>query len=818
MKKTFIKKGLREIWAHKLQYFLLALVIGLGVAAYSSFNDFARYRGDGLDQIYSESNFMDLQVTMNYGDTMTAEEVRGIFNENGLSGEVDQWEMRLVYDVFLEHESDGELKITKGQVMGQMIDDGEHPGEAIEVNTPLFYNDDPAAISSTDARECYIERKFSKAYGLEKGDTIDVNRGETSREVKILEQTAVPEFFFVIREGELTPSERSFGVMILPLETAMDLYTDGNFSSYLVNDIVITIKDEVNLENVKTDLQNSFESRGVAVKFTEKDENPSRFFLISDYENDKDSMSIFPIVIFLVSAFGLVMALRRMIRSHRPQIGIFKALGLPNRAIMVFYAVIGIFIAILGTIMGYLLSIPFNMAFLNLGKQLLDFPVDDYNVTYLYYVLGGLISIVLCLSCTMIPAFFAVRVKPIDVIQGREGMSKKKIGSLGTIMGRSKFLPVSMKLTLRNQLRKPFRSLSTVLGVGISLALFLGFMMVLQSAIVALDGTTSDLNWDYEVRMEGFQPYDITTGLEENYSGINTIVPGITLPTIIEPGQEEYGAVIYSSQDLDSIFKLDLFRGKALGSGIIISQYHSHKIGAYIGDTITLELPVLDQEIGYRMEKIEIWISGIHSNQMGTYAFMPLSTMQNLTGLNGLINTAHILVEGGNEIRELENDLITREGISSVTHSSDNENMMEQYMNILLGTVAVMAIISTILAGAIVYIMFRISAREQERDYATMKTLGTTLGKIARLIFQEGAIITSLGIGVGVLGGFGLAHFMLNSAEEWEVLNMGVVFSWPAFILGSVMIIFAVLLVSAITMRYIAKINIANVIRERAAG
>ncbi len=70
MKKTFIKKGFREIWAHKVQYFLLALVIGLGVAAYSSFNDFARYRKDGLDQIFGESNFMDLQVTMKYGSTI----------------------------------------------------------------------------------------------------------------------------------------------------------------------------------------------------------------------------------------------------------------------------------------------------------------------------------------------------------------------------------------------------------------------------------------------------------------------------------------------------------------------------------------------------------------------------------------------------------------------------------------------------------------------------------------------------------------------------------------------------------------------------
>jgi ABC-type antimicrobial peptide transport system permease subunit len=152
-----------------------------------------------------------------------------------------------------------------------------------------------------------------------------------------------------------------------------------------------------------------------------------------------------------------------------------------------------------------------------------------------------------------------------------------------------------------------------------------------------------------------------------------------------------------------------------------------------------------------------------------------------------------------------------------VTHTSDSDNLIEQYMDILIGTVIVMAVISAILAGAIVYIMFRISAREQERDYATMKTLGTTLTKIAKLIFQEGAIITVIGILFSILGSYGFAFIMLNQ-PEYETFNIVIRFSWPAFIIGSIMIVVVVIFVSLFTLRYIAKINIANVIRERTAG
>lgn len=817
MKKTFIKKGLREIWAHKVQYFLLAVVIGLGVAAYSSFNDFSRYRKEGLDQVFSESNFMDLQVKMNYGSTLTADEIEAVIEENGYSSRIEAWEMRLTYEIFIEHQYEGDLKITRGKVIGQMVPDGTTPGETQDVNTPLFYVENPDPYSEGED-QCYIERKFAKAYGFGAGDKIDINRGNTSMELDILEQVAVPQYFFVIREGDFAPSERSYGVLLLQMDDAMDLYSASEWNEILANELVLTVSEGTDLKKLEADLKESFEKRGVAVEFIEKDENPSRYFLITDYENDKDSMAIFPVVIFGVSAFGLVMALRRMIRTHRPQIGIFKALGMKNRTIMIYFSIIAVFIAVLGTILGWLLSLPLNVAFQNLGDRLLDFPVDQYNITYGYYALGALIAIVLCLSCTLIPAALAVRVKPIDVIQGKEGVSKKQVGKLGAVLGSSRWIPVSLKLTARNQLRKPFKSLSTIIGVAMSLSLFLGFMMVFDSALAALDNTTEGMEWDYQVSMEGFQPPTITEGWMENHTGIESIDPSINLPTRLEPETDDMESLIYSVEDLEESFEIDLERGSIREGMLVISWYHSDKMGLEPGDKVELELPVLDQGTGFSMEVMEVTVSGVHSNHLGTISFMPLSTLQNMTGLQGLINNVYLKTENGEEIREMENDLITRVGVSSVTHIDERKGLMDQYLDIFISTVAVMAIISVLLAGAIVYTMFRISAREQERDYATMKTLGTTLVKIAKLIFQEGAYITILGIGLGVLGGYGLAYYILNQNDEWEAFGMTAQFSMPGFIAGALLIVFVVIMVSFLTIRYISRINIANVIRERAAG
>ncbi|MGA1821699.1 MAG: ABC transporter permease [Thermoplasmatota archaeon] len=818
MKKTFLKKGLRELWAHKIQYFLLALIIGLGVGMYASFNDFANYRKIGLDTIFSESNFMDLQITLNYGETMTADNVTRIFQENGFDDMVDEWEMMLVFDVFIQQELDGEMKITKGEVIGQMVPGNSSPADSIDVNTPLYYVDDPTPYSSDGADECYLERKFSKFYGFEPGDQIEVNRGNNSRKLTILEQVAVPQYFFVMREGDLFPSEGSFGVALVQIDVAMEIYDNGDSNETLVNDIVLTVTEDTDIDVLKDELQSAFEAKGVALKFTEKDENPSRYFLLEDYENDKNSQSMFPVIIFAISAFGLVMALRRMIHTHRPQIGIFKALGMKNGTIMIYFAIIGIFIAILGTIFGWLVSIPLNMVFNNLANQLLDFPVDEYQVTYIFYIYGALISIALCLACTLIPAALAVRVKPIDVIQGKEGVSKKQVGRLGGVMGRIHWLPVSLKLTARNVLRKPFKSLSTIFGVAMSLALLLSFIMVMDSAIAALNNTTAGLDWDYEVTMEGFQPHSITDSWDDTHSEIEEVHPAIKLPSIINPGDDDYGVLIYSVDDLQAVFDIDFQKGRISEGMAVVSWYHAKKMGLSTGDEISVELPILDPELGYRMEIVDIPISGIHSNHLGAAAFMTLATMQNITGLHGMINIAYLKTAGGEEVREIENDLITRKGVSSISYVNEMEGLLDQYLDILIGTVAVMAVISVLLAGAIIYTMFRISAKEQERDYATMKTLGTTLGKIGKLIFQEGAYITVWGLSFGVLGAYGLAYLMLSQSEEWEAFGMSVQFSWWGFALGSSLIIATVIIVSFLTIRYISRINIADVIRERSSG
>jgi ABC-type antimicrobial peptide transport system permease subunit len=126
-------------------------------------------------------------------------------------------------------------------------------------------------------------------------------------------------------------------------------------------------------------------------------------------------------------------------------------------------------------------------------------------------------------------------------------------------------------------------------------------------------------------------------------------------------------------------------------------------------------------------------------------------------------------------------------------------------------------VICTALAAAIIYNLFMISAEERKRDYATMKTLGTSMPRLAYLIFLEGGAILVPGIILGVIGGWVLAYLMITLGTDFGAINFDYQFSWLGFFAGAGMMIGTVFVVSLLTLRYISKIKIADVIRERSS-
>ncbi len=819
MKWTFIKKGYRELWAHKFKYFFIILVLGLGIATYGSMYDMASTRGATLGAIYEESNFMDMEVTLKYGTAVNMSTMQTILARPEIASDVESVEYRLIYDIFINMTKGSEVETKRGMVMGYVAFDDLGQENEPEVNTPLYYVDNPNWFSNNNADECFIEHKFGRAHGLDRNDQVTLVKGTETVKVDIVHHANIPEHFYVIPEGSFIPAEGDLGICMLPIETANRLLYGTLGTELMYNDFVVTYVDGVDTEDFRTKIEAAFAELELPVETTDKEENAARRFLYDDYENDKQNVATFPIVVFTVSAFALIITLRRMIRTHRGQIGIFKSLGIPNSTVMLYFGIIGAMLAALSVLMGIILSIPMRVGFIALINSMLAFALTKETIAFEHYVGACAFAIVLCLACTLIPAWFALRIKPVDAIQQKEGINVTKAGRISSKLAKSKKMPVPIKLAIRNTFRKPGRSLTTVLGVALSLSLFLGFAVMMDSVLVVIDEMNAGNAWDYEVMMDGFQPMNATAHWEDDFLEIEDVNPGIMMPTLVSSGDKEEGVFIYAVQNMDTSFHVNVGRGSLDDGGVVISAFVSEKMGLGPGDNIDILLPSLNfTSGGITMETMSVPVSGVQDNLMGYYFFMELPTMQSLTGLYGLANIYYLQVEDGKAVQHLENSLITTPGVAGVTHVKERENVLDDYMEIFIGTVLIMVLVSIILASAIVYNLFLIDAEERKRDYATMKTVGTSIPKLAILQFLEAGFVTVGGIVMGTLAGYGLAFMMLQVAGEWEIMNMRIMFSAPATITGAGIIIFVVTAVCLITIRYIAKIDIANEIRERTQG
>ncbi|MFO8050736.1 MAG: FtsX-like permease family protein [Thermoplasmatota archaeon] len=817
MRKTFIKKGFREIWQHKIQYFFLILILGMGVAAYSSMYTMIDSRWKTFDIIYEESRFMDLRAKFQYGRVEGITEVEGILSDGELMDDVEAVEYRLVFDVFLNITRDGKSKITKGQIIGYKAFDGSGDIRLPEVNRPLFYNDTVRDFSFPDSKQCYLENAYGKANGLDNGDDISVIYGDRSVDIDVLQRVNVPEYFMVYREGSFLPSESTFGVLMVPMDTAREIHRKSDEYFDVVNDVVFRLKDDVDLRTFRRSIKDRFSENGIPVKTISKEENPARQFIKDDMKGDEEILGSFPIIIFVVSGFGLIMALRKMIRNHRPQIGVFKSLGIPNRTTLIYFGMIGGIIGVSSTLLGWVLSMLLNIFFKNIISQFMDFAHTVYEPSVLHYLEAGAISILICLLCTLIPAWWALRIKPIDAIQTREGIKKTKIKVLAGRLVRMRWMPVPLKLTLRNMIRKPTRTMTSILGITLALALFVGYVTMFESAFAIIDGSEVNL-WDYEAGLDGFQPQNISAHWTAEHDEIIDVYPGVILPSVVTKDGEKQDAIFYAISDTERVYDMEYGSGGLESGKIVVSHYHVDKLGVGVGDRVEMEIPVANVSGGYNLERVEMEISGVHSNMVGYYAFMDLETFYDISGLHGTANLIYIDLVGDERDRELENDIIRTQGVSSISHRSERENLLEQYLDIFIQVVIIISILSMVLAAAIVYNLFKINAQEKRREYATMKTLGTSTLRIGYLIFLEALFVMVLGIVLGGIGGYSLAFWIFENASQMDIINIQISFSWMGYLGGSLMINVVILFVSLFTIRYINRINIADVIRERAAG
>jgi len=144
--------------------------------------------------------------------------------------------------------------------------------------------------------------------------------------------------------------------------------------------------------------------------------------LFSALKLEKFAMFIILILIILVASFNIVSTLIMNVIEKKREIAILKAMGATNKGIMTIFMLQGLFIGLLGTIIGvaggYLLTYVLNT------YQIIKLPADVYYLSHLPvktkgfdFMVVSLSAIIISFLATIYPAWQAAKLNPVEPLR-----------------------------------------------------------------------------------------------------------------------------------------------------------------------------------------------------------------------------------------------------------------------------------------------------------------------------------------------------------------------------------------------------------------
>lgn len=492
------------------------------------------------------------------------------------------------------------------------------------------------------------------------------------------------------------------------------------------------------------------------------------------FENDSSIVdgiaNVFPVFFYAVAALVCITTMNRMVEEQRTQIGVLKALGYSQAAIMGKYLFYSGAAAIAGCIFGYFFGIWFF-------PKVIWFAYSSmYQVSDILYVFDEKIlifSLVVSMACSMGATYLTCRKELSEVAAELMRPKAPKAGKrvalerISFIWKRMKFLH---KVSYRNVFRYKKRFFMMVIGIsGCTGLLITGFGIQDSIANIAND------------QYDRIQIYDINVMLaedatEESEALIQKVTDGRvdeyifamekTIDLQTDNAVKSISLVaIDENEDISPYVVLPDEKGNLLeypGEGeCILSHKLADTYGLKVGDQVTLK--------DDNHHTMQLTLSGIAENYLYNYVYMTIQTYESCMGEEASVKSVYLNVKEDEDAHQLTADLMKEEEIASATVSSDSKNRFTSMIESLNLLVVVIIACAAFLAFIVLYNLTNINITERIREIATIKVLGFYKNETASYIFRENLILTFIGAFVGMFLGKVFHAFVMSQVQVDQV-------------------------------------------------
>ena len=817
MKTKLLKHIFMKIKDNYKRFLSLICMAFLGVGFYVGIQSSSPDMLKTLDNFYDENNVYDISVISNVGLT-----------------EDDLLKLSKIKNVELAiniQEKDSYLEIEENNYVVKLI----------EYNSQMNNVHIKEGRLPKNNNEVSVDYALLENNNLKLGDNITID----GKKYSIVGNVISPLYFSAERpNSNLGSGKVDYYIYVyngsLDLEAYSNIYitvkgakkhlTNSDSYKKLINNVkkdIDLIKDkqqDIRYDELYSDIIETSEMYGISIdesKFIkpkwyiyDRLDNTSYKELINASDNLKKIGNIFPIIFFAISVLVSLISMMRMIEEDRVENGTLKSLGYNSFHITLKYVIYSLLATTIGSSVGAIFgSYMIPNVIWNIYKKIFFIPKFIYLLKSDYNALGLWICILCICGTSVIVCIKNLREVPANLMRPKAPKSGKKI-LLERINFIWKKLKFSDKITIRNIFRYKSRVITTILGIAGCTALILAGFGLKDSIKDVIDFQFNNIIKYDKMLMtnESINQIDIEKELlnddkVENYTNVNTQNIKVLF------NDEQHEVTMITPDDFNSISKsislIDLKTNNIIDNigdnSCIISEKTAKLLDIDVGDKISL----LDND----NNKYDIKVSYIIKNYINQYLYINKNTYNNLFN-NYKINSILIsLKEEDKNSKEFDKKYISNGYALTIVDIDDIKSSMSDMLSSIDSIVAILIIAAASLAFVVLYNLSNINISERKREIATLKVLGFYPSEVDKYINRETVLLTILGIGIGLLFGSYLSHFIISTCEPDYIMFDRHVYTLSYFYSLFITVIFTII-VTIVTHFNLKKINMVTSLKN----
>ncbi|MCM1133849.1 MAG: FtsX-like permease family protein, partial [Ruminococcus flavefaciens] len=624
-------------------------------------------------------------------------------------------------------------------------------------------------------------------------------------------------------KSNIEQGEKEYSDGLKKIEEAEKQYDEGN-SDYALGHSTYTDRYDEYVTDM-ADFEREIASAEREIVEAEQEiadiENPEIYLLGRDmnagyasFKSDSEILEqiakVFPIFFILVAALVCMTTMSRMVEERRTEIGMFKALGYSETAIMGKFMFYSGSASLIGCILGFFAGTYLFPAIIWITYKLMYVPLDmPYLFDWKLFIASTGASLLCSLGMTWISCRVELAETSANLMRPKAPKAGKRVlpEKIPFIWNRLKFLH---KVSLRNIFRYKGRFFMMIIGIGGCTALLLtGFGLKDSVARFA------DVQYDEIQITDAMVSYD--SGNAEKVRGLLSEKTGGFLmyresswDLICEKGAKSIRLeAVESFDNMPEFMNFSTEDGgqleyPVLGEALICHSI-SDRYGVKTGDEITLRDP--------DMNEMHLKVAGVFENHVYNYIYISKETYESQLDRKIELNSAFMNFRDGDEQDDVVSGLLENGDISYISILEQTKENLAETMSSLNYIVLLVILCAAGLAFIVIYNLTNINITERTREIATIKVLGFFRNETSAYVLRENLVLTSIGIVCGLVLGILLHRFVMAQIVV-EMIEFSVRILPLSYVLSIVLTFVFNFIVNIFMQIKLEKINMAESLKS----